>query len=62
MKSFWFNKKHGATKFISYYERDKRGERVFVLIATKAPFRRVTFESHQSAKKNGYVKDQDRHK
>ena len=56
MKSLWTNKKHGKTQFVSYYELDKKGERTFILIATKAPFRRITFESYQAAKALGWLK------
>lgn len=51
----WQYKKQ-KTLFKGYYERDKAGERNFILVGTKEPFRRVTFESWQSAMKNGWVK------
>jgi hypothetical protein len=56
MKSLWTNKKHGKTLFVSYYEKDKKSERTFILIATKAPFRRITFESYQAAKSLGWMR------
>lgn len=58
MKSLWTNKKHGKTLFVSYYERDKKGERTFILIATKAPFRRISLESWQMAKSLGWQKSE----
>lgn len=43
------------TLFKGYYEKDRKGERNFILVGTRAPFRRITFESFQAAKKLGYV-------
>lgn len=51
----WQYKKSKA-KFKGSYELDKAGERNFILTGVKAPYRRVTFESFQSAMKNGWVK------
>lgn len=55
-RNIWYNKKAGKTGFIGFYEVDSKGERIFVLIALKAPFRRVAFESHQMAKSVGWFK------
>jgi hypothetical protein len=55
-RNIWKNKKYGKTEFFGRYERDSKGERIFVLIALKAPFRRVVFESHQMAKSVGWFK------
>jgi hypothetical protein len=56
--STWKNKKkHGAKNFISSYERDKKGERIFVLTHIKnGKQRRITFESWQAAKALGWKK------
>lgn len=57
-RNIWY-KKSGALKsrpFYGYYERDSRGERIFVLIALKEPLRRIVFESHQMAKSVGWFK------
>lgn len=51
-KARWKNKKY-AGLFIGSYERDKAGERIFVLTGGK---RRIVFESHESAKKNNWQK------
>lgn len=48
----WSHKKYGKN-FKSSYERDKKGERIFVLTKDK---KRVTFESHEAAKKLGWTK------
>lgn len=42
--------------FVSKYERDRKGERVFVLTRISGKTKRVTFESHEAAKKLGWVK------
>jgi hypothetical protein len=55
-RNIWFNKKFGKTAFIGFYEKDSKGERIFVLIGLKAPFRRIAFESHQLAKSVGWFK------
>lgn len=47
----WKNYKHGKAVFIGSYERDKDGERVFVLTHGK---RKITFESWQAAKALGW--------
>jgi hypothetical protein len=48
------NWKHSMYRgnFLGTYERDKRGERVFVLKGNK----NVTFESHEAAKRLGWKK------
>lgn len=48
----WKHKKY-KTKFKGSYERDKKGERVFILNSGK---RRITFESWQAAYKLGWRK------
>lgn len=50
----WTHKKHGQTTFRASYERDKDYERVFVLFSGKG--RKITFESHQAAKAQGWQK------
>lgn len=55
MKNVWMHKKF-KSKFIGFYERDKAGERIFVLISMNEPLRRITFESHQMAKSQGWFK------
>lgn len=54
MKSFWFKKGKGRA-YVGKYEYDKHGERVFQLLSTSGPYRRVTFESAAAAKKVGWV-------
>lgn len=51
----WQYKKQ-KTLFKGYYELDKAGERNFILVGTKSPFRRISFESFQAARKLGWVK------
>ena len=53
--SHWKNKKR-KTLFSSKYERDIKGERIFVLTAISGQYKRITFESWQMAKKLGWVK------
>jgi hypothetical protein len=53
-EKMWKNKKHGKQLFAGSYERDKKGERIFVLTGTKG--RRIVFESYQAAKKDSWVK------
>lgn len=53
LKSFWFKGKISFL-FKGSYERDKKGERVFILTHPK---RRITFESWQAAKKLGWVRE-----
>lgn len=55
-RNFWYKKQFGKTAFFGFYERDSKGERIFVLIALKEPFRRIVFESHQMAKSVGWFK------
>ena len=55
MKYIWKHKKFKSA-FIGFYERDSKGERVFVLISMKEPLRRITFESWQMAKSQGWHK------
>lgn len=55
MKYIWKHKKYKSA-FIGFYERDAKGERVFVLISMKEPLRRITFESYQAAKALGWHK------
>lgn len=57
--SYWKNKKHGSKKFKSSHERDKDGERIFVLkevVTTKKSLKKYSFESFQMAKKLGWSK------
>lgn len=49
----WKTKKY-KSKFKGTYERDKKGERIFVL--TSARGKRIVFESWQAAKKLGWSK------
>ena len=51
----WKHKKYKST-FWGRYDRDKAGERVFLLITDGPWARRITFESWQAAKKIGWVK------
>lgn len=55
MKRIWKNaaQKRYKDAFVSYYERDLKGERVFVLDNGKKKF---TFESWQMAKQLGWKK------
>lgn len=46
----WSHKNYGSEKFKGTYERDKRNERVFVLVGKK----NITFESWQAAKGLGW--------
>lgn len=48
--------KNQKTLFKGYYEKDKKGERNFILVGTKSPFRRISFESWQMAAKVGWKK------
>lgn len=50
----WTNKRFGEVIFKGSYERDKDNERVFVLINGKG--RKITFESHQAARAQGWQK------
>jgi hypothetical protein len=48
-------KKNGkGPAFTGSYERDRKGERVFILASDSG--KRITFESYQAAKKLGWVK------
>lgn len=46
------SKKYKKKLFKGSYERDKKGERIFVLTG----FKRIVFESHEAAKKAGWIK------
>ena len=50
----WMNIKFGKQLFKGSYERDIRGERVFLLVGQKSG-RIVTFESYQLAQKAGWL-------
>lgn len=51
-KGYWFNhKRFNNRAFKGSYERDKKGERIFILTNKK---KRITFESWQMAKKTGW--------
>ena len=50
----WTHHKY-KTAFKSSYERDRKGERIFVLTNPKTN-RRITFESWQAASKLGWVR------
>lgn len=54
MRTKWKNKKYPGT-FYSAYERDKNGERIFVL-KKEGGGRRITFESWNAAKSLGWKK------
>lgn len=51
-------KKNGkGSQYVGTYEREAGGDRVFVLIGQKGGKKhRVTFESHEAAKKSGWKK------
>jgi len=53
--SYWKQKKQKKA-FKSSYERDVKGERIFILTAITGKARRITFESWQAAKKLGWIK------
>jgi hypothetical protein len=48
----WTNRRNGRQQYKGKYERDSRGERVFVLSNGK---RNITFESWQMAKRAGWI-------
>ena len=52
--NLWYHLKHKGS-FRGTYERDKKKERVFVLVYTKTG-RRITFESWQAAQQLGWYK------
>lgn len=54
----WKHKSHGKRKYKGTYVRDASGERQFVLIAIleSGKVHAITCESHQMAKKVGWVK------
>jgi hypothetical protein len=54
MRAIWKNKKYPGT-YTGHYVRDTDGERNF-LLKKEGGVRRITFESHQAAKKLGWVK------
>jgi hypothetical protein len=51
----WTHTKY-KTKFKGTYERDSKGERVFILTGKGKSTKRITFESWQMAKKIGWKK------
>jgi len=53
-KPYWRHAKFAPWQFIGSYERDKDGERVFVL--KHKGLRKITFESWQMAKRDGWRK------
>ena len=55
-KRLWFNSKY-KFYYVGTYERDKKGERMFILTATAGKHRRITFESFQMAIKLGWQQD-----
>lgn len=55
MKSAWKHKSHGKREYVGRYERDKSGERLFILFNEK-PYHKLTFESFQMAKRLGWTK------
>lgn len=54
----WKHKSHGKRLYKSNYMKDQKGERLFVLICALGDglVHTVTCESHQMAKKAGWVK------
>lgn len=53
-RSYWTHKKTGKTTFKGTYQFH-RGDRSFVLVSDKTG-REISFESHEAAKKLGWVK------
>lgn len=50
----WQHKRHGKQLFKGSYEKDRQGERNFILKGSKG--RRITFEMWQDAKLAGWKK------
>lgn len=54
---YWYHKKYKRS-FIGHYERDSQGQRIFTLegYGSKLKYNHLVFESHQAAKKLGWVR------
>lgn len=50
----WKKAKSARAEYVGRYERDRAGERIFLLIARTGKHR-VTFESWQAARKQGWI-------